>query len=155
MDLLWFRSTHLLQFRIINSKLPKLAWSVNHTDNFHRLEHWRFENKSNITWTHLFFPIQWNVQRRKPMKDNPKAMVLASFAADALSLGVHWIYNTNVIDKKWPRWPLENPPPVAGSKSPTWSEYLRPSDRAKLVYRFWIERSILFPFFILSVYYFV
>ena len=37
------------------------------------------------------------------MKDNPKAMVLASFAADALSLGVHWIYNTNVIDKKWGR----------------------------------------------------
>jgi len=37
------------------------------------------------------------------MKDNPKAMVLASFAADTLSLGVHWIYNTNVIDKKWGR----------------------------------------------------
>ena len=28
-------------------------------------------------------------------------MVLMSFIADALSLGVHWIYNTNVIDKKW------------------------------------------------------
>ena len=37
------------------------------------------------------------------MKDKAKAMVLASFAADALSLGVHWIYNTNVIDKKWGR----------------------------------------------------
>ena len=37
------------------------------------------------------------------MKENAKAMVLASFAADALSLGVHWIYNTNVIDKKWGR----------------------------------------------------
>jgi ADP-ribosylglycohydrolase len=37
------------------------------------------------------------------MSDNAKAMVLASFAADALSLGVHWIYNTNVIDKKWGR----------------------------------------------------
>ncbi len=30
-------------------------------------------------------------------------MVLMSFIADALSLGVHWIYNTNVIDKKWGR----------------------------------------------------
>ena len=30
-------------------------------------------------------------------------MVLMSFVADALSLGVHWIYNTNVIDKKWGR----------------------------------------------------
>jgi len=37
------------------------------------------------------------------MNDNPKAMVLASFAADALALGVHWIYNTSVIDKKWGR----------------------------------------------------
>jgi ADP-ribosylglycohydrolase len=37
------------------------------------------------------------------MSDNAKAMVLASFAGDALSLGVHWIYNTNVIDKKWGR----------------------------------------------------
>ena len=37
------------------------------------------------------------------MNTNAKAMVLASFAADALSLGVHWIYNTSVIDKKWGR----------------------------------------------------
>ena len=37
------------------------------------------------------------------MNDKAKAMVLAAFAADALSLGVHWIYNTNVIDKKWGR----------------------------------------------------
>jgi len=37
------------------------------------------------------------------MNDKARAMVLASFAADALALGVHWIYNTNVIDKKWGR----------------------------------------------------
>ena len=37
------------------------------------------------------------------MNDNANAMILASFAADALALGVHWIYNTNVIDKKWGR----------------------------------------------------
>ncbi len=37
------------------------------------------------------------------MKDKAKAMVLASFAGDALSLGVHWIYNTRVIDKNWGR----------------------------------------------------
>ena len=37
------------------------------------------------------------------MKNHARAMVLASFVADALSLGVHWIYNTNVIDKKWGR----------------------------------------------------
>ncbi|MGD9349459.1 MAG: ADP-ribosylglycohydrolase family protein [Desulfobacterales bacterium] len=37
------------------------------------------------------------------MHDRPQAMVLASFAADALALGVHWIYNTGVIDKKFGR----------------------------------------------------
>jgi ADP-ribosylglycohydrolase len=37
------------------------------------------------------------------MKEKPKAMVLASFAADSLALGAHWIYNTRVIDKKFGR----------------------------------------------------
>ncbi len=37
------------------------------------------------------------------MQDRSRAMVLASFAADALALGVHWIYNTRVIDKKFGR----------------------------------------------------
>lgn len=37
------------------------------------------------------------------MKKKPDAMVLASFAADALAMGVHWIYNTRVIDKKFGR----------------------------------------------------
>jgi ADP-ribosylglycohydrolase len=37
------------------------------------------------------------------MKEKPTAMVLASFAADSLALGVHWIYNTRVIDKKFGR----------------------------------------------------
>lgn len=34
---------------------------------------------------------------------NPKAAVVGSFVADALSLGVHWVYNTGVIDKKFGR----------------------------------------------------
>ena len=37
------------------------------------------------------------------MNAKAQAMVLGSFAADALSLGVHWVYNTRVIDKKWGR----------------------------------------------------
>ncbi|MFZ0451363.1 MAG: ADP-ribosylglycohydrolase family protein [Desulfatiglandaceae bacterium] len=37
------------------------------------------------------------------MNEKAKAMVLASFVGDALALGVHWIYNTHVIDKKWGR----------------------------------------------------
>lgn len=34
------------------------------------------------------------------MRENAKAMVLASFAADSLALGVHWVYNTALIDKQ-------------------------------------------------------
>ena len=34
------------------------------------------------------------------MTTHAKAMVLASFAADALALGAHWIYDTNLIDEK-------------------------------------------------------
>ncbi len=37
------------------------------------------------------------------MTENSRAMVLASFAADALALGAHWVYNTRVIDKKFGR----------------------------------------------------
>jgi ADP-ribosylglycohydrolase len=35
------------------------------------------------------------------MKDRLKAMLLGSFAGDALALGPHWVYNTRVIDKKF------------------------------------------------------
>jgi ADP-ribosylglycohydrolase len=34
------------------------------------------------------------------MNTNADAMLLASLAGDSLALGVHWIYNTNVIDRK-------------------------------------------------------
>jgi len=37
------------------------------------------------------------------MKNRINAMILGSFVADALSLGVHWVYNTNVIDRKFGR----------------------------------------------------
>jgi ADP-ribosylglycohydrolase len=37
------------------------------------------------------------------MKNNSRAMVLAAFVADALGLGVHWVYNTHVIDRKFGR----------------------------------------------------
>lgn len=37
------------------------------------------------------------------MTENRKAAVLGAFVADALSLGVHWVYNTSVIDKKFGR----------------------------------------------------
>jgi ADP-ribosylglycohydrolase len=37
------------------------------------------------------------------MTTNQKAAVVGAFAADALSLGVHWVYNTGVIDKKFGR----------------------------------------------------
>ncbi len=37
------------------------------------------------------------------MKENKKGMVFGSFVGDALALGPHWVYNTNVIDKKFGR----------------------------------------------------
>lgn len=37
------------------------------------------------------------------MNSNKKAMVLASFAADSLALGAHWIYDTAVIDNDFGR----------------------------------------------------
>ncbi len=35
------------------------------------------------------------------MKDKLRAMVMGAFVGDALALGAHWVYNTNVIDKKF------------------------------------------------------
>jgi ADP-ribosylglycohydrolase len=37
------------------------------------------------------------------MKEKIEAAVWGSFIADALALGVHWVYNTRVIDKKFGR----------------------------------------------------
>jgi len=37
------------------------------------------------------------------MQENAKAMVLASFAADSLSLGAHWIYDTGLIVERFGR----------------------------------------------------
>ena len=37
------------------------------------------------------------------MNDRIKAAVWGSYIADALALGVHWVYNTRVIDKKFGR----------------------------------------------------
>ena len=37
------------------------------------------------------------------MQDDRTKMLWAVFAADALSLGAHWVYNTRVIDKKFGR----------------------------------------------------
>ena len=48
------------------------------------------------------------------MNDSAKAMVLASFTADSLALGAHWIYDTAVITNDIGR--VEDlRPPVAGS----------------------------------------
>jgi ADP-ribosylglycohydrolase len=42
-------------------------------------------------------------QRRNTMTTQAKAMVLASFAADSLALGAHWIYDTAEIDRRFGR----------------------------------------------------
>ncbi|MBW1920300.1 MAG: hypothetical protein JRI96_09990 [Deltaproteobacteria bacterium] len=35
--------------------------------------------------------------------DNDRAMILASFVADSLALGAHWIYDTALIEKQFGR----------------------------------------------------
>lgn len=47
------------------------------------------------------------------MSDKARSMILASFIGDALALGVHWVYNTNVIDKKYGRVTDMLPPKLA------------------------------------------
>ena len=37
------------------------------------------------------------------MRDKAEAMVLASFAADCLALGVHWIYDAQQISNQYGR----------------------------------------------------
>lgn len=37
------------------------------------------------------------------MNENKMGMIFGSFVGDALALGPHWVYNTNVIDKKFGR----------------------------------------------------
>lgn len=37
------------------------------------------------------------------MNENKTGMIFGAFVGDALSLGPHWVYNTNVIDKKFGR----------------------------------------------------
>jgi ADP-ribosylglycohydrolase len=42
-------------------------------------------------------------ERRLNMQDRAQGLLLGSFIGDALALGVHWVYNTRVIDKKFGR----------------------------------------------------
>jgi ADP-ribosylglycohydrolase len=44
-----------------------------------------------------------NRKEATSMTMNQKGAVVGAFVADALSLGVHWVYNTGVIDKKFGR----------------------------------------------------
>ena len=52
------------------------------------------------------------------MQTHAKAMVLASFAADSLALGVHWIYDTAKIEQQFGRI-TELLPPHEGTYHPT------------------------------------
>jgi len=54
------------------------------------------------------------------MTDKARAMVLAAFAADALALGAHWIYDTELIDRKIGQpdaYTNPTPPTFHGTKS--------------------------------------
>ena len=45
----------------------------------------------------------WRKKGLRPMKSKARAMVMGSFAGDALALGVHWIYDTWAIETNFGR----------------------------------------------------
>jgi len=63
------------------------------------------------------------------MKDRTRAMVLGSFVADALALGAHWVYNTNVIDRKFGRVESYNNPLTSFHKGKKAGEYTHYGDQ--------------------------
>lgn len=80
------------------------------------------------------------------MKENARAMVLASFAADSLALGAHWIYDTGLIDRQFGR--------IERLLKPTGQSYHPTKDRGELTHygdqtlvllRTLAERSVFKP----------
>ncbi len=68
------------------------------------------------------------------MKGNEKAMVLGSFLADSLSLGVHWIYDTARIEKEFGR--VEGflkPPPGSYHSTKAKGEFTHYGDQAMVL----------------------
>ena len=64
------------------------------------------------------------------MSDNKRAAVLASFAADALALGPHWIYDTSVIDSTFGRvTDLQDPPASSFHKGRSRGEFTHYGDQ--------------------------
>lgn len=65
------------------------------------------------------------------MSDNKRAVVLASFAADALALGPHWIYDTAVIDNTFGRvTDLQAPPESSFHKGKARGEFTHYGDQS-------------------------
>ena len=65
------------------------------------------------------------------MKDNVQAMVLASFVADSLALGAHWIYDTKEIEQRLGRVDqLRQPLPDSYHKTKTKGDFTHYGDQA-------------------------
>jgi ADP-ribosylglycohydrolase len=64
------------------------------------------------------------------MTDNRNAAVWGAFVADALSLGVHWVYNTGVIDKKFGRVETYHDPLTAYHKGKKAGDFTHYGDQA-------------------------
>ncbi|MFH1980378.1 MAG: ADP-ribosylglycohydrolase family protein [Pseudomonadota bacterium] len=68
------------------------------------------------------------------MKDTMKALVLASFAADALALGPHWIYDTAQIDTAFGRVEdLRDPLPTTFHKGKRRGQFTHYGDQALML----------------------
>jgi ADP-ribosylglycohydrolase len=68
-------------------------------------------------------------QKEETMTDNRIAAVWGAFAADALSLGVHWVYNTRVIDKKFGRVDTYHDPLTSYHKGKTAGDFTHYGDQ--------------------------
>ena len=67
------------------------------------------------------------------MKSKEKGMVLGSFVGDAMALGPHWVYNTNVIDKKFGRVEQYLDPLASYHKGKTKGDFTHYGDQALLL----------------------
>lgn len=75
-------------------------------------------------------------------KEKTKAMVLASFAADSLALGAHWIYDTDQIERKFGRVErLHKPRANSYHASKDWGEFTHYGDQTLVLLESVAKRS--------------
>ncbi len=73
------------------------------------------------------------LKRKTNLKTKLKAMVYASFTADALAMGVHWVYNTHAIDRKHGRVETYVPPMASYHKPKSAGDFTHYGDQTLIL----------------------